>query len=273
MSVLFLLALAMPDVRFVSDAEAQTLIAKGAVVLDARGERAFAAGHFPGAVDCCSEPSKGSEPPAQGPLGTASGPRRVGVVDAHRPVVVYGAAAAGFGEEGLIAWQLALAGHREIRILDGGFASWSGKVERGPSRPLPLASPQQVPGSDLRATLAEVKRLSETGGESVLLDVRSREEWAGAIKYGEARAGHIPRARHLPWTALLDRQGRLLPAQKLAAKLASVGGARATPVVVYSTDGVRSAFVWAVLTSTGYRVRNFDGSFRAWAADQALPVE
>jgi hypothetical protein len=28
-------------------------------------------------VDSCSEPSKGSEPPAKGPLGTTSGPQRV----------------------------------------------------------------------------------------------------------------------------------------------------------------------------------------------------
>jgi hypothetical protein len=38
--------------------------------LDDVGERWLAL------VDGCSEPAEGSEPPAQGPLGTASGPQR-----------------------------------------------------------------------------------------------------------------------------------------------------------------------------------------------------
>ncbi len=92
---------------------------------------------------------------------------------------------------------------------------------------------------------AEAQRRAEGG--AVLLDVREPSEW---------RAGHAPRARHIPLNDL-DRRSRELPAGR--------------DIITVCRSGSRSARAAKMLATDGRAVLNLAGGMRAWAA-AGLPV-
>lgn len=264
-------------ISFVSATEAAELIGRGAAVLDARA-RGYLWGHLPHAqpIDWLDfRDGWGRTGRLDRDVARIAQRLASRGVDEKRPVLVYGTAQHGFGEEGRIAWMLAYLGHPDVAILDGGIAAWqqSGqKLWRGLSEKVTPGA-RFVPSvqGDLRADKQAVRAAER--GPAILLDVRSREEYHGATPYLEARGGHIPGARHLDWRAALDGSGRLRSPAELQAIFTPLGVGKDSEVIVYCTGGVRSAFAWAILRRLGVvRVRNYDGSFWEWAADTSLPV-
>lgn len=275
----FGLALGTVQPPFASvDAAAESLRG-GATVLDARSRAAFKHGHLPGAVRIDWEDFRDG----WGRTGRLDDDDRrlarklsaLGVDDT-RAVLVYGASREGWGEEGRIDWMLEYLGHREVRILDGGYEAWRAEgrpTETGAQHPAREGHFTIRRDASLRAELVDVKR--ELGdGKTLLLDARTLAEWNGATPYFEARGGHIPGARSLEWKELLTADGRVRPGSEIRQRIASVGAGTGTPIVVYCTGGVRSALAWAALRAAGFRdVRNFDGSFWLWAQHREVPVE
>lgn len=84
-------------------------------------------------------------------------------------------------------------------------------------------------------------------GGAVLLDVRDHAEW---------RAGHAPKARHIPLSELASRLRELPPGR---------------PVVTVCRSGMRSARAAAMLAREGRTVSNLRGGMHAWAR-AGLPV-
>jgi thiosulfate/3-mercaptopyruvate sulfurtransferase len=113
------------------------------------------------------------------------------------------------------------------------------------------------------AELAE--RLGEPG--LVLLDVRGADEFAGAVVAPcDPRPGHIPGARHLDIT-------RLLQARDADTVRALVGEPAGAEVIAYCHSGNRSAMAVHVLSAAGYAARNYAGSWHEWSRDDTLPAE
>ena len=266
---------------FVSVQQAAALHAGGATVLDARAS-GFWSGHVPGAqavnwrdfVDGWGRVGRVHPSPEH----MAKGLSALGVEDGH-PVLVYGDAQKGYGEEGRIAWLLVYLGHPQVHILDGGIAAWRAggqPLVRGfagrPARVGPLHVHVQP---SVRADKGQVVAANKGTMPPQIVDVRSLGEWRGATPYFEARGGHIPGAVHLDWLQLLDENGHLREASFLRHALSAIGLSDPNrEIIVYCTGGVRSAFAWAVLRQLGYtHVRNYDGSFWEWSADRSLPVE
>jgi rhodanese-related sulfurtransferase len=90
-----------------------------------------------------------------------------------------------------------------------------------------------------KVTAAQAAALTDR--DAILLDVRESGEW---------RAGHAPKARHIPLAQLPQRQ-RELPAGR--------------PVVTVCRSGHRSARAAALLAREGRDVSNLAGGMRAWA--------
>lgn len=280
MSLIVPLALAVTVARapFATATEAKALLDEGAAVLDTRGGGEFRDGHLPGAAridwkdfrDGWGRTGRLDDDDAA--LG-----KKLGAfgIETSRPVIVCGGTAAGWGEEGRIAWMLAYLGHPRAYILDGGMAAWREAglpVETGGGRAPPARTFMVHRNNAIRAELSDAVAASQQGS-GILLDARTPEEWNGARPYWEPRGGHIPGARLLPWKDLLDGRGRLRPAGELKQMLAARGVRGDRPVIAYCTGGVRSAFVWAALRSLGFpTVANFDGSFWAWSMKGELPV-
>src|SRR5687768_17060785 len=189
------------------------------LVIDARGWLAYRlGGHVPGAVRVSWLSYRdGRFLVGRLPRDLAATARRLAAlgVDSSRPVVVYGAASEGWGEEGRVAWMLHYLGHPDVRVHDGGWRAWREAggmvtrrvVEQPPGRfPLALRQEVRASGDDVAAALAARAR-----GEPApaILDTRSGAEWKAYHAYAARRVGRIPGAVHLEWHHLLDPSGRV----------------------------------------------------------------
>ncbi|MFN7943101.1 MAG: sulfurtransferase [Thermoanaerobaculia bacterium] len=256
----------------------QALIAQPAgsiTLLDARSRGEYRNGHIPGAVridwsDFRDDWGRTGKLPTD--LGRLAERLAKLGIDDRRPVVVYGDANDGWGEEGRVVWMLAYLRHPDVTLLDGGWKGWleaKGAVSTLAEEPRPGRFTAR-PDPALRASGDDVEAARH--GAGVVLDVRSEREWLGATPHFEARGGHIPGAIHLEWKELLDSRGRIDP-DRARALLRGAGVDPARPVITYCTAGVRAAEAWVILRALGYAdVRVYDGSWYEWSADDHRPV-
>ncbi len=234
------------------------------------GRPEFEAGHLPGAVwvdleaELSGPPGPGGRHPLPAPQTFAAAVRRLGI-DADSEVVVYDGATSMAAAR--LWWLLADAGHRAVRVLNGGFAGWVSAgypVETGPGRrPRPgTFSPE--PGHRRVADAAEI--VANPG--LTLVDVRAPERFTGADEPIDPVAGHIPGARNRPSTANLDAQYRFVPAARIAAAYDGL----AEPVL-YCGSGITAAHALLALESAGRTdARIYPGSWSEWIADPGRAV-
>ncbi len=96
-----------------------------------------------------------------------------------------------------------------------------------------------------KVSAAEALALMKEG--AILLDVREASEW---------RAGHAPKARHVPLSELARRAGELPPGR---------------PIIAACRSGSRSSRAAVLLARQGRQVSNLTGGMHAWAR-AGLPV-
>ncbi len=170
------------------------------VIVDARSDDDYTAGHIPGAVNIPR--STTFDPDAE--LRVVGPPEQIAElfgrqgIDENVHVVVY--------DEGVstaaarVFWTLEYYSHPWVSVLNGGFAKW--KAE---SRAISTEASERAPVTfnvrvreDALTTKAEL--LSDIDVERVaMLDVRSPEEYVGEKLYSE-RGGHLPDAVNIEWT-------------------------------------------------------------------------
>ncbi|GAA2258758.1 sulfurtransferase [Kitasatospora cystarginea] len=250
------------------------------VLLDVRwqlggppGADEFAVGHLPGAqyVDLDDElaapPGTAGRHPLPDPEVFGAAVRRAGV-SADRPVVVYDAGPATSAARAW--WLLRWAGHRDVRVLDGGLAAWraAGLPESTGQTPAREGdfkpAPGQLPVLDARQAAA----LARTG---LLLDARAGERYRGEVEPVDPRAGHIPGAVSAPTTENVGPDGRFLPAAALAERFRSLGvGERETGV--YCGSGVTASHELLALEVAGFRATLYPGSWSEWSGDPDNPA-
>jgi thiosulfate/3-mercaptopyruvate sulfurtransferase len=257
------------------------------VLLDVRwrlggppGVDAYRAGHLPGAVfvdldaDLAAAPGPAGRHPLPERASFQAAMRRAGVSNG-RPVVVYDEADATAAARAW--WLLRYFGHRDTRVLDGGFRAWtaaSGQVATGDgAEPVPgdfTARPGHMPVLDADAAAG-------LGRRGALLDARARERYRGEQEPVDPVAGHIPGAISAPTTGNVGADGRFLPAAGLRARFAALGvGADGLApggnVGAYCGSGVTAAHEVLALEIAGIAASLYVGSWSNWVADPARPV-
>jgi thiosulfate/3-mercaptopyruvate sulfurtransferase len=230
-----------------------------AQVLDARSADDYAAGHIPGAANVHWTELTGLD---EDDLWDARPAEELAALFAARglssdePIVVYGSGPEGYGDDGNAYWALRYLGHDDVRVLNGGWASWlaTGGDSSSDSDGPPPATFEATVDDTVFATTEMV-----AGWGGALLDVRSEEEWL---------KGHIPGAVWMNWTDMFADSGALLTPEDARARLDEVGISPDAEVIVYCAGGIRAGHTFMVLDALGYpEARNYVGSWARWTGE------
>ncbi|MGP6174587.1 sulfurtransferase [Corynebacterium sp. A21] len=246
------------------------------------GSAAYAAGHIPGAVyiDLDGELADLSKPglgrhPLPSPETVDELLQKIGVT-LEDPVVVYDDANRSGSARAW--WVLTASGMSGVRILDGGYSGWvaaGGEVATVAPAVAVLSTAVSVP--DLyqapRLPVLDIVAAGERANTGTLLDARATERFAGESNPEWELPGHIPGARSLAGTEVLDEHGFFLSAAELGELFDAAGVTADDPAGAYCGSGITACVVIAAAYSIGREVALFPGSWSQWAAVPEAPVE
>lgn len=174
-------------------------------------------------------------------------------------------------------WTFRAMGHDRVAVLDGGLRKWTAEgrpVETGPPKVAPARFRAHLRRAIVR-NLEQVRRNIGTRREQVL-DARSRGRFAGTEPEPRAglRGGHIPGSLNLPYDALYQSDGTMLPPEGLRQAFAASGVNPARPVATTCGSGITASVLALGLHLIGHRkVAVYDGSWTEWAGHPDTPVE
>nr|MBI3612506.1 sulfurtransferase [Nitrospirota bacterium] len=260
----------------------QNLGRDGLVVIDVRGTAAYMfGGHIPGAVHATwhdfSDPNAAAKGLLDPDVSRLEQKIRALGINNDSDIVIYSNPFDNWGDEGRMFWMLQYLGLTQLRILDGGWVKWVAEKRRFEHMNVTVkaGSFTATPKPELIVLKDELKKLvKRPHPETIIVDARSLEEYAGKEVQGIPRPGHIPSAISVPWNGFLNPDATVKDAEKLKAVLEEKGVQEGREVICYCTGGVRSAWLYVVLKLVGYdKVRNYPGSWWEWSRDFAAPVE
>lgn len=237
------------------------------------GRAAYEAGHVPTAsyVDLEADLAAPPGPRGRHPLPDVdvfeSAMRRAGVSD-ERPVVVYddwqGRAAA------RCWWLLRWAGHRDVRVLDGGLGAWvaAGHPVTTDADGVHPGDFTTRPGRLPTIAVDQVLALVERG---VLIDARNPERYRGEVEPVDPVAGHIPGAVNVPTGANLRDDGTFRSPEELREVYAAAAGRE---VAAYCGSGVTATHDLLAMELAGVEgAALYPGSWSEWVALGTRPAE
>ena len=245
----------------------------------ARGPRAYAEGHIPGAHflhvdDDLSGPKTGQNGRHPLPdLATFAAKVEQAGVTPSSHVVVYDDLGGNYAVR--LWWMLRWLGHERVALLDGGFPLWE-KEKRPVTKDVP--APRQ---GDFKARphLGDVvdtpfiERFREDPSIK-LVDARAAERFAGLKEMIDPVAGHIPGAVNRFWQKNLNPDGRFESPEQLRNEYGEfLGSSKPEQVVHMCGSGVTACHNMFAMALAGMpQGRLYVGSWSEWVADRSRPV-
>jgi thiosulfate/3-mercaptopyruvate sulfurtransferase len=189
-------------------------------------------------------------------------------------VVVYDAAG------GAIAarcwWLLRWIGHKNVRVLDGGFANWCARDMPTTADVISVEKALYRAQPDWRMTVAtdEVEEWVATHQTDRLLDARDAVRFRGDVEPIDTVAGHVPGARNLPFSCNLSADGLWRDAADVKRHLAALlGEPPGSEWAVMCGSGVTACHLALAGQRAGYIMpRLYAGSWSEWIRDPRRPV-
>ena len=262
------LAYANPQLLVETDWLAENLGNENLRIIDVRSPEDYAAGHVRNAINIHTRnfvdpdhevggmilpPDKFAE------LVGAAG------IGNDQEVVVYGTGSILWATR--VFWALELYGHKNAKVLNGGFAKWA-EEERETTTDVPSfpAATFTVEFDPLLVGTFEEVQAAIEDDNAVVLDNRSAGEYSGRDVRAD-RGGHIPGAINQDWVVYLNGTDirTLKSAEELTELFNSAGITEDTVVYAHCQTAVRSAVAYFVARLLGYNnVQNYDGAWAEW---------
>ena len=182
-------------------------------------------------------------------------------------------------------WVFKYYGFKDIKIMNGGRKKWleeDRQIEKD-SPTFPGGNfKAKGPDENIRTYLNAVSNSINRHESSVLVDVRSPQEFSGEItappEYPTEQAqrgGHIPGAVNIPWAKAVNEDGTFKSVEELRKIYLEKGVTSEKEIISYCRIGERSSHTWFVLKYLlGYPdVKNYDGSWTEWGNLIGNPIE
>jgi thiosulfate/3-mercaptopyruvate sulfurtransferase len=241
------------------------------------GHDDYAAGHIPGAVffdiDKVSDPATDLPHMLPSPAAFAEAAGGLGL-RREATVVVYDGQ--GIFSAPRVWWSLRVMGFPKVFVLDGGLKAWRAEGRLLESAlPAPVATvvtPAFDPGKIRH--LDDIRALLDSRAAQIV-DARAAPRFNGDAPEPRAglRSGHMPGARNVPWSGLLNPDGTMKPAAELKAAFEAGGVDLAQPIVTTCGSGVSAALLALALARLGREdIPVYDGSWTEWAGRTDTPI-
>ena len=160
-------------------------------------------------------------------------------------------------------------------ILDGGLPAWraEGKPITAELRPPKPGHFTPAPNSKLVVDADWVKANLNKPGVAIL-DARAAKFYTGEEAGQMPRAGHIPSAKNIPFSSLVeDSTNKFKSVDALRALFTGGGVKTGDSVATYCHIGQQASLLYFVARYLGYEAHLYDGSFQDWSNRKELPVE
>lgn len=187
-------------------------------------------------------------------------------IDKDKEIILLGETLDGWGDDARVLWELSAAGYADVKMVDGGYSAAKAAgvpTQKGAAKPEPVKV--SIDSID-KTHVMETDELLSHYDDYKIIDVRTDEEYEGAVKYGEAKGGHLPGAIHVRYTDLFREGGTLRSQEDIVQMMADAGISKDDKIVAYCTGGIRYAYMQLVLEMAGYEnTWNYDQSYWRWA--------
>lgn len=234
---------------------------------DAHAE--YRAEHIPGAVhfdiDAISDRASTLPHMLPDPVAFSSAMRGLGLGDGMR-VVVYDSY--GLFSAPRVWWMLRTFGVRDVFVLEGGLPAWKAEgraLEDGVTRRQSRHFTARLDHGSV-ASLDDVRKA--LAGSAQVVDARAADRFRGDAPEPRPglKSGHMPGAKSLPWTDVIEN-GRLKTPDALKAAFEGAGLDLGKPIVTTCGSGVSAAILSLALETAARRhAPVYDGSWAEWGA-------
>lgn len=242
------------------------------------GERAYRAGHIPGAQLMHLERDLSGEKTGANGRHPLPAPANFAALLAHRgvshdtQVVAYDDVGGAYAAR--LWWMLRWLGHNKVAVLDGGLAAWQ-RAGNLLTDVMPAVTPGRfawrasTPIVDTGYVFAHLQR-----PDMLLIDARSPERFRGDNETIDPIGGHIPGAINRFFKDNLAADGCFKPAPVLRRELEQLLAGRSSSVVVSQCgSGVTACHNLMALEIAGlHGARLYPGSWSEWCHDPKRPV-
>jgi thiosulfate/3-mercaptopyruvate sulfurtransferase len=175
-------------------------------------------------------------------------------------------------------WELEKIGHKNISLLNGGLVKWilAGKKVTADSQNIKATQYKSntKSGRNNTATIEDILN-SKFNNKNILLDVRSKEEYAGHLRY--PRSGHIPEAKWWEWSQSVnfDNAFKMQSRATLKKQLQQLDISNPdTPITLYCQSAHRAAQSYFTLRQLGFKqVKVYDGSMSEYSSIKSAPLK